>query len=138
MEIQASIADNILTQRYIRRPLFIKYFDMLIILLLSMVLGIALFRLPMIWQIPFSAMLMFIFILINQIVFTYYHLILLWVYPILNIWLLTTYIFVQRYFTEGREKRYLKQAFQQYLSPSVVSRIMESPDNLSLGGEKGS
>lgn len=35
-----------------------------------------------------------------------------------------------------REKRFLKSAFSQYLSPDVVSRVASNPDMLKLGGEK--
>ncbi len=38
--------------------------------------------------------------------------------------------------TEGRQKRFLKQAFRHYLSPHVVDRIVQQPDRLQLGGER--
>jgi adenylate cyclase len=34
------------------------------------------------------------------------------------------------------QKRYIRKAFSQYLSPDVVSQVIASPDRLSLGGEK--
>ncbi len=39
------------------------------------------------------------------------------------------------YSLEGRQKRYIKNAFKQYLSPAVIERLMENPDKLALGGE---
>ncbi|MGK5091038.1 adenylate/guanylate cyclase domain-containing protein [Deltaproteobacteria bacterium TL4] len=38
--------------------------------------------------------------------------------------------------TEGREKRFIKGAFQQYLSPAVIHNLMENPGQLTLGGEE--
>lgn len=38
--------------------------------------------------------------------------------------------------TEGRQKRFIRQAFRHYLSPEVISRIVEDPDRLKLGGER--
>jgi adenylate cyclase len=38
--------------------------------------------------------------------------------------------------TEGRQRRFLKQAFRHYLSPHVVERLLEDPDRLKLGGER--
>ena len=38
--------------------------------------------------------------------------------------------------TEGRQKRFIRSAFRHYLSPEVISRIMEDPDRLKLGGER--
>ncbi len=40
------------------------------------------------------------------------------------------------YLTEGKQKRYLKSAFKQYLSPAVIENLIENPDALKLGGEE--
>lgn len=40
------------------------------------------------------------------------------------------------YATEGRQRRFLKQAFRHYLSPHVVEKLLEDPDRLRLGGER--
>jgi len=40
------------------------------------------------------------------------------------------------YATEGSQKRFIKSAFSQYLSPKVVERIILDPSQLKLGGEK--
>lgn len=39
------------------------------------------------------------------------------------------------YATEGRQRRYLRRAFSQYVSPAVVDRITRDPAQLQLGGE---
>ncbi len=38
------------------------------------------------------------------------------------------------YATEGRQKRFIKQAFGQYLSPAVIENLIQQPDQLQLGG----
>jgi adenylate cyclase len=40
------------------------------------------------------------------------------------------------YATEGIQKRFIKSAFSQYLSPKVIDRIIADPSQLKLGGEK--
>jgi adenylate cyclase len=40
------------------------------------------------------------------------------------------------YAIEGREKRFIKGAFRQYLSPVVIERLVANPDALKLGGEE--
>ena len=40
------------------------------------------------------------------------------------------------YTTEGSQKRFIKSAFSQYLSPKVIERIIADPSQLNLGGEK--
>jgi class 3 adenylate cyclase/CHASE2 domain-containing sensor protein len=38
--------------------------------------------------------------------------------------------------TEGSQKRFIKSAFSQYLSPKVIEQIIQDPSQLKLGGEK--
>jgi adenylate cyclase len=40
------------------------------------------------------------------------------------------------YATEGSQRRFIKSAFSQYLSPEVIERIIADPAQLKLGGEK--
>jgi len=43
---------------------------------------------------------------------------------------------VYNYATEGSQKRFIKSAFSQYLSPKVVEQLILDPSQLKLGGEK--
>ena len=40
------------------------------------------------------------------------------------------------YSLEGRQKRFIKSAFSQYLSPFVIDKLIQDPERLKLGGEK--
>jgi adenylate cyclase len=40
------------------------------------------------------------------------------------------------YATEGQQKRYIKGAFKQYLSPTIIEELIAHPERLKLGGEK--
>jgi len=39
------------------------------------------------------------------------------------------------YATEGRQKRFIKSAFRQYLSPQVIEQLIRDPSKMRLGGE---
>jgi adenylate cyclase len=43
---------------------------------------------------------------------------------------------VVNYATEGKQKRFIKNAFQQYLSPAVIEQLIQHPERLKLGGER--
>jgi adenylate cyclase len=43
---------------------------------------------------------------------------------------------VTNYAAEGRQKRFIKGAFSQYLSPVVIEQLVKNPEKLTLGGEK--
>jgi adenylate cyclase len=40
------------------------------------------------------------------------------------------------YATEGRQKRFIKSAFRQYLSPVVIEQLLRQPERMKLGGER--
>jgi adenylate cyclase len=40
------------------------------------------------------------------------------------------------YATEGSQRRFIKSAFSQYLSPLVIDQLVDNPGLLNLGGEK--
>ena len=40
------------------------------------------------------------------------------------------------YTTEGRQKLFIKNAFKQYLSPTVIEELIRHPERLKLGGER--
>jgi len=44
--------------------------------------------------------------------------------------------FAFQYYLEGRQHRFIRDAFRHYVSPSVIERIVSDPDSLSLGGER--
>ncbi|MDR6287976.1 class 3 adenylate cyclase [Inquilinus ginsengisoli] len=56
--------------------------------------------------------------------------------PILLAWALTfTAIYVYRFVVEDRTRRRVVNAFRHYLAPSLVDRLAENPDGLTLVGE---
>ncbi len=76
-----------------------------------------------------------LYILITYVAF-YYGLILPFGAPITAFMLSFAATVSVTYVTEGRQKRYIKSAFSQYLSPSVIDTLLENPDLLVLGGER--
>jgi adenylate cyclase len=41
-----------------------------------------------------------------------------------------------RHATEGRRRRFVERAFERYLSPAVIRRLIDDPTRLELGGER--
>lgn len=56
--------------------------------------------------------------------------------PLLSTGLATLGGLVWNYATEGRQKRFLKSAFNQYVGPAVLDELVAQPEKLRLGGEK--
>ena len=43
---------------------------------------------------------------------------------------------LMNYALEGQQKRFIKNAFQQYLHPAVIEELIQHPEKLRLGGER--
>ncbi len=48
---------------------------------------------------------------------------------------MVAYVVVNDLFTVGRQKRELRRAFDQYLSPDMIEKLVEDPEKLKIGGE---
>jgi adenylate cyclase len=58
------------------------------------------------------------------------------VYPLLVILAVYISLTVYKYLSESRQKRFIRSAFSTYLAPTVVQQLIDSPENLELGGEE--
>lgn len=56
--------------------------------------------------------------------------------PTLGLLLAASGVFLSNYQLEGRERRFIRSAFQQYLSPQVIEQLVKNPAALQLGGER--
>jgi len=56
--------------------------------------------------------------------------------PLLQLILMAPTALIFRYLTEEREKRFIRNAFRYYLTPSVMEAVLADPSKLRLGGEK--
>ena len=46
------------------------------------------------------------------------------------------FVLVINFATEGRQKRFIKNAFRHFLSPEVIEQLIKHPERLTLGGER--
>jgi adenylate cyclase len=56
--------------------------------------------------------------------------------PLFAMFLATVACFGFQYTFEGRQHRFIKNAFQYYVTPEVIDKIIADPSMLSLGGER--
>jgi len=132
-----TMLDNLLSQDFIREcPLWLA----LLLIFLSIVLITVLVLYSNKILIAMVGGTVVFFILCVYGMFAYYSRDLgLWVpmvAPItgLGIAFFTTTLY--NYATEGKQKQFIKSAFSQYLSPSVIDQLLMNPERLTLGGER--
>jgi adenylate cyclase len=134
VEKHANVAGNLLDGEFLVRPAFVELYEATATVVLPFVLA---WLLPRLRPVPsLGAVLALAAAVAGGAHVAFRHG--LWmpaVYPVLAIALAFVGITVLRFVTEERQRRWTKRAFQQYVSPEVVDRIVEDPRALQFGGE---
>lgn len=136
VEINANLMDSVLSQDFLYQPALVKVYDILAIVALGGLLGLALPRFNVITGLMTAVLLTAGYSLFCLFLFTRYGLVINIIYPLLTVLMIYIIITAYRYFTEERQKRFIKNAFSTYLAPAVVNQLIESPEKLVLGGEE--
>ncbi|MDP2646957.1 MAG: CHASE2 domain-containing protein [Desulfobacterales bacterium] len=135
LEIHANIVDSIFSKDFLQKPGWVALFDMMAIVLCGLLLGFLLPRGGVILGTGTGFTAFVLYIVLCQYLFSSYGWILNLVYPLIVILMAYTGITAYRYFSESRQKAFIRSAFSTYLAPSVVKQLIESPEKLVLGGE---
>ncbi|RZB34797.1 MAG: adenylate cyclase [Desulfobacteraceae bacterium Eth-SRB1] len=136
VEIHANVADSILSKDFMYQPAWAAIFDIMAIIVAGLILGLVLPKAGGISGATATFLLFVGHIFLCQYLFSQKGLILNLVYPLTVIILVYISITAYKYFTESRQKRFIKNAFSTYLAPTVVKQLIESPEKLVLGGEE--
>ena len=133
MEISATILSNLLNEHYLRD--ISKWSTYSLIIILCLLSAVIFFRIRNLS----AAIITFLVVVAAFIGFTFlmFYNEKLWIPMVTpSVALISTFAFSAffSYATEGRQRRELRRAFNRYLSPAVVSQIVESSGELELGG----
>jgi adenylate cyclase len=134
--IQATFLDNILQNRVLKLPenqIWIVFFTILALVFLPLIF-MALFS-PVISTIAGIFPLMGYAVII-QYLFTEHQLIWPAVLPIGAGFSAISVLLVYNFMIEGRQHRWIKKSFSQYLSQDVIDILVKDPEQLKLGGEE--
>jgi adenylate cyclase len=136
VEIHATIIDNILHQNFLKQSWWIKFLDVASIIIVGLIMGLLIPRLKAIQGMLFSLLFIGIFLVVNITLFSRLNMWMNLIYPVLTMLAVYLGITVFRYITEEREKKKIKNAFQYYLTASVITEMLKDPAKLKLGGDK--
>lgn len=132
----AAVLENILSENFIKRPLEAFPIELALLLGTGLAFSLLLKSTSAVFSAAALACFMVGFFFIDKIyLFGNGH----WFYiGMIYIQNISIYVGVTffKYFTEEREKKKIKNAFQHYLNPAVISDLMENPEQLQLGGQK--
>lgn len=136
VEIRANTIQNLLDGDFIHRPGWMFAFDLATMLLLGVLLAWLLPRLGFRTSAFVTLGLATAYLAAGSLEFRFQQVWFYLAYPLLLLALLFVSTTLVHYFIVEREKRGIKRAFQHYIAPAVVERILDNPDHLGLGGEK--
>jgi adenylate cyclase len=102
----------------------------LILLALALITAFMASRLPTVWSLVLSLVLIVLFFLAVTLVFDLYNRIVQLTAPVFGILLSFLAVIVYRIMTEEKDKRRIRDMFGKYVSPSVVDQILQDPPEL--------
>ncbi len=132
--VHASIIDTIVNENFIRTAPVL--WEILLLLLLGCLMGIIIPKLKPISGVVFTLILTGIYLFFNYHSFATLGISFKIIYPMLLIFLSDLSIVIYRHATEEKEKKWIRNVFSTYITPSVVNKILKEPESLKLGGER--
>ena len=136
VEIHATAIDNMLTQHFITSPEWSKAYDLLAIIILGGLVGMALPRLGPLKGLLFASALVALHIFVARWLFVDAGMWLNIVFPVLAVSANYIVVSLYDYVTEERERKKIKDAFTHYVAPVVIEEMLKDPGRLKLGGEE--
>ena len=136
VEVHAQVLENILAQSVLSAPSYAVGTELLaavvvglIVVWLAPILGPA-------WLLVFGGVIIAASIGSSWYFYEHYRLLIDFTYPLLSSLLVYVTLLFANYMSEQAQRRRIRSAFGQYLSPALVEQLAQSPEKLVLGGEE--
>jgi adenylate cyclase len=136
VEVHAQVLESALTRSVLSQPNYALGAE----LLAAILFGIAI-----IWLAPvlspvvllaFGAIIVSIMVATSWYFYTQHRLLIDFTFPLLSSAAIYLVLVFGSYFREQTQRRRIRSAFGQYLSPALVEQLAQSPEKLVLGGEE--
>ena len=136
VEIHANAIDNILTGDFLQRSDITRGMERWCAALIGIAVSAAVAFLSASGSAVIAAALILGYFAFAQYLLVAQGLLLGVLFPIALAFIVYAGLAGYRYLTEGREKRFLRHAFEHYLHPGVIEGLVQNADALKLGGER--
>jgi adenylate cyclase len=134
VELHATVADNIISGRYIRQGGPEALIDMAFIILMGAVTFFLTTRLRLYSAIPATAVLLFSYIWFTYYMFNAGHWINM-IYPTMSVFVAVLVGSGFRYLVLERDAREMRSMFSSYMSPKLVAQLEKDPEAAKIGGD---
>jgi len=136
VEVHANLLDNMLQGDYLHTSESTDILTLAAILVLGLFVGLVVPRLGALSGALFAIALSGAVILCDYWVLTEYQTWLSFTYLLAAVMFNWMLIMLHNYFGEEKDKRFIKDAFGQYMAPQVIDQLVANPNLLKLGGER--
>ena len=136
VEIHANAIDNILTGDFIQRSEVTAGLEQVAAVVMGIAVCAAVAYLSASWSGVATAVMIFGYFAFAQYLLVADGLLLGVLFPIATAFTAYAGPVTYRYLTEGREKRFLRHAFEHYLHPEVIEGLVQDGKALRLGGAR--
>jgi len=136
VEVHAQVLESALTRSVLSQPNYAVGAE---------VLAAILFAIAIIWLAPvlsafallaFGAVIVCIMVATSWYFYTQHRILIDFTFPLLASTAIYLVLVFGSYFREQAQRRRIRQAFGQYLSPALVEQLAQNPEKLVLGGEE--
>src|SRR5215471_8212683 len=136
IDIHAQVLEHLLTGKFLERPDYALALEEFVILVLGIMLAFALPRVSAKSSAAIGFATIALILIGGWAAYRYGNLLLDPSYPTLILGAMTAIITFYTYNTAEAQRSQIRHAFGQYLSPSLVEQLAQSPEKLVLGGEE--
>jgi adenylate cyclase len=136
IDIQAQVIEHLLTGRFLKRPDYALALEEFVILALGIMLAFALPRVSANASGAIGFLTIALVVVGGWAAFRFGNVLLDPSYPALVLGCMTAIITFYTYRTVEAQRSQIRHAFGQYLAPSLVEQLAQTPEKLVLGGEE--
>jgi adenylate cyclase len=136
VELHAQLLESALTRSTLSRPSYTAFAEIMLAALLSLIV-IALA--PKVNAGPLfllGGMIAALTLSLSWYCFAYLDLLIDYTFPLTSSFLVYAVLICTNYMTVSADRRWIRSAFSQYLSPDLIEQLAHSPEKLTLGGEQ--
>ncbi len=134
VEKNATITENIINSRFITKAY--QSAEIGLIILTGILFGFVYSRLRALQASLCSLATVIGYLLVVQILFTYYGIWMNVFYPMTNMLVIFTGATVTKYFLEERKAREIRKMFSNYVTDQIIQEFIDHPELAKIGGER--
>jgi adenylate cyclase len=136
VEVHAQVLESVLSRSILFEPSYAIVAGLCLAMLLG---GITIWLTPILKPLlllTFGVAVVVLSIGVSWYLYVHDRLLIDFTYPLVSSLLVYLMLVFSNYFSEQAQRRRIRSAFGQYLSPALVEQLAQSPEKLVLGGEE--